>query len=139
MLPAMLNSGYTRGATGGILASAGALGPIIPPSIGMIVYGSTMNLSIPDMFVAAIIPGVFIAAMYILTNYFVYEEKGQNGISELIKTRKPNCLQQKGSFFGILAGVSRTAAACYHSWRDLLRRSYADRSRRCLRLVQPGT
>lgn len=97
MLPAMLSSGYSRGAAGGILASAGALGPVIPPSIGMIVYGSTMNLSIPDMFVAAIIPGIIIALMYVLTNNFVYGRKssklyiGNNSMNQSTYTPK-ECL-----------------------------------------------
>ena len=54
MLPAMLNAGYSRGETGGMLAAAGALGPIIPPSICMIVYGSTMSVSVPELFLAAV-------------------------------------------------------------------------------------
>lgn len=68
MLPAMLNAGYSRGETGGMLSAAGALGPIIPPSICMIVYGSTMGVAVPDLFIAAVIPGVLLAIAMILAN-----------------------------------------------------------------------
>ncbi len=68
MLPAMLNAGYSRGETGGMLSAAGALGPIIPPSICMIVYGSTMGVAVPDLFIAAVIPGILLAVAMILAN-----------------------------------------------------------------------
>lgn len=75
MLPAMLKNGYTAGESGGILASAGALGPVIPPSICMIVYGSTMNVSIPEMFVAAILPGILLALSFIVVNLVLNRKK----------------------------------------------------------------
>lgn len=68
MLPAMLNAGYSRGETGGMLSAAGALGPIIPPSICMIVYGSTMGVAVPDLFIAAVIPGILLAVAMIIAN-----------------------------------------------------------------------
>ena len=68
MMPAMLKSGYSRETSAGLVASAGALGPIIPPSIPMIIYGVTMNLSIPAMFVAGVVPGLVIAGALALVN-----------------------------------------------------------------------
>ena len=68
MLPSMLKSGYSRETSAGLVAAAGALGPIIPPSIPMIIYGVTMNLSIPAMFVAGIVPGLVIAGVLSLVN-----------------------------------------------------------------------
>jgi len=70
MLPAMLNAGYSKANSTGMVAAAGALGPIIPPSIPMIIYGVTMSLSIPAMFVAGIIPGLVIAFALSLVNVF---------------------------------------------------------------------
>lgn len=61
MLPSMIKAGYSRETSAGLVAAAGALGPIIPPSIPMIIYGVTMNLSIPAMFVAGVVPGLVIA------------------------------------------------------------------------------
>lgn len=68
MLPSMKKAGYTEDSSAGLVAAAGALGPIIPPSIPMIIYGVTMNLSIPAMFVAGITPGIVIAIALSLVN-----------------------------------------------------------------------
>src|SRR5699024_8829262 len=68
MLPALHKSGYSKSASAGIIAAGGALGPIIPPSIGMIMYGSTMNVSVPKMFMAAVIPGLMMAVAMIIVN-----------------------------------------------------------------------
>lgn len=70
MLPSMMKSGYSQESSAGLVAAAGALGPIIPPSIPMIIYGVTMSLSIPAMFVAGIIPGLVIALGLSLVNVF---------------------------------------------------------------------
>lgn len=75
MLPAMLNSGYTRGETGAMLSAAGALGPIIPPSICMIVYGSTMSVAVPDLFLAAVVPGILLALAMVITNGILSRRK----------------------------------------------------------------
>jgi C4-dicarboxylate transporter DctM subunit len=75
MLPALLHSGYSKGTAAGMLAAGGALGPIIPPSIVMIVYGSTMNISIADMFVGGILPGILIAMLYIIVNQVIVWRK----------------------------------------------------------------
>ena len=71
MIPAMLADGYTKETSAGMVAAAGALGPIIPPSIPMIIYGVTMSLSIPKMFIAGIVPGLVIAGALILVNIFL--------------------------------------------------------------------
>ena len=70
MLPSMLKAGYSRETSAGLVASAGALGPIIPPSIPMIIYGVTMNLSIPAMFIGGIVPGLVIAIVLSGVNIF---------------------------------------------------------------------
>ena len=68
MMPAMLKSGYSKPQSAGLLAAGGALGPVIPPSICMIVYGCTLNLSIPTMFIASMIPGILLALVFIAVN-----------------------------------------------------------------------
>ena len=68
IIPSMIQKGYTTETSGGLIAAAGALGPIIPPSIPMIIYGVTMNLSVTDMFLGGIIPGLFIAVLLVVVN-----------------------------------------------------------------------
>ncbi len=71
MIPSMVNRGYPKRTATGLVVAAGALGPIIPPSIPMIIYGTTMSLSIPDMFLGGIMPGLVIAAALMLMNGFL--------------------------------------------------------------------
>lgn len=77
MIPAMRKAGYSDEASAGILASAGCLGPIIPPSICMIVYATTMSVSITKMFIGGVLPGILIAVVFIIIN-IVYAVK--NGL-----------------------------------------------------------
>lgn len=75
MIPALRQSGYREETSAGLVAAGGALGPIIPPSVGMIVYGSTMNLSIPKMFMSAIIPGIMMVLGLILVNFYIVKKQ----------------------------------------------------------------
>jgi len=63
-LPELKGRGYPEGITIGSLAGAGTLGLLIPPSIIMIVYGVSANVSIAELFVAGVIPGILLAAMF---------------------------------------------------------------------------
>ncbi len=71
MLPGLLKSGYTRSTSAGMIAAGGALGPIIPPSINMVVYGATMGLSVSKMFIGGVMPGLMIALGLIVVNIFL--------------------------------------------------------------------
>ncbi len=74
MAPAMIAQGYKRGLVACLLASAGAIGPIIPPSIIMIVYGSITHLSIGALFLGGFIPGVLIG-LALMAITFLYSLK----------------------------------------------------------------
>ncbi|MCL4212945.1 MAG: TRAP transporter large permease subunit [Gemmatimonadales bacterium] len=65
-LPVMLRYGYQRELALGIIAAAGTLGQIIPPSIVLIVLGDQLGVSVGALFQAAIIPGLALTGLYIL-------------------------------------------------------------------------
>ncbi|UTW13415.1 TRAP transporter large permease [Marinobacterium rhizophilum] len=64
-LPQMLRLGYDRKLSIGIICASGALATLIPPSIVMIVYGVTANVSISDLFLGGTVPGLLLATIYI--------------------------------------------------------------------------
>src|SRR5262250_1549135 len=63
-LPELQKRGYPEDMTIGTLAGAGTLGLLIPPSIIMIVYGVTAEVSITRLFIAGIIPGLVLASLF---------------------------------------------------------------------------
>lgn len=71
LLPMMVAAGHNKARAGGLIASAAIIGPIIPPSIGFIVFGVATNLSISKLFLAGIAPGLMIAVALAVTWYFV--------------------------------------------------------------------
>lgn len=60
VVPEMLRQGYDKGFTCGLIAAAGSIGVIIPPSIPMIIYAVATNVSISTMFLAGFVPGILV-------------------------------------------------------------------------------
>lgn len=69
MFLAIKNAGYPKSYAVGAITSAGSLGILIPPSVVMIVYGVTAEVSIEKLFMAGIVPGLMIGVMMILYAY----------------------------------------------------------------------
>jgi tripartite ATP-independent transporter DctM subunit len=65
-LPAMLKRGYSPALATGTIAASGTLGQIIPPSVVLVLLGSVMNVSVGDLFIGAVIPGVSLVVLYLL-------------------------------------------------------------------------
>jgi tripartite ATP-independent transporter DctM subunit len=63
-IPEMLNAGYDRGLATGVVASAGTLGSMIPPSILFVLYGIFAEVSITKLLIAGVLPGILTAAVY---------------------------------------------------------------------------
>ena len=65
LIPAMTNVGYKQGLSTALVAISGAIGIIIPPSIGFVVYGSITGLSVSKLFASGLVPGVIMGvALY---------------------------------------------------------------------------
>src|SRR5215210_2325339 len=60
LVPMMVQAGHDKARSGGLIAAAGIIGPVIPPSIGFVVFGVAGNLSISKLFLAGIVPGLLI-------------------------------------------------------------------------------
>lgn len=61
LVPMMVRAGHDRARSAGLIASASIIGPIIPPSIGFVIFGVAANLSITKLFLAGIMPGLYLA------------------------------------------------------------------------------
>jgi len=71
LLPMMVKAGHKREVSGGLIAAAGVIGPIIPPSIGFVIFGVAANVSISKLFIAGIVPGIMIGIGLALTWWWV--------------------------------------------------------------------
>lgn len=70
ILPAMLKQGFPARFGAGVITTSGALGILIPPSIVMVMYAVATNTSVGALFIAGIIPGLFLAGMLGLTTWW---------------------------------------------------------------------
>jgi tripartite ATP-independent transporter DctM subunit len=76
MIPALEKQGYDRRFATVVAACAGSLGPIIPPSIFLIVYGAMGNVSIGQLFMAGIVPGILMVLVLMATGHFIVVRNG---------------------------------------------------------------
>ncbi len=74
-IAAMRQAGYSKEFAAGIIANAGTLGILIPPSIVMVVYAAATNVSVGRMFLAGVIPGIVAGLMLMATIYVIARKK----------------------------------------------------------------
>jgi tripartite ATP-independent transporter DctM subunit len=89
LLPALLEERYPEDFSLGLLTSSGSLGLLFPPSLPMIIYGVVAGVSIPKLFLAGLIPGMFL--LVLLAGYSVY--KGVRGECRIIAFDRQELLQ----------------------------------------------
>jgi tripartite ATP-independent transporter DctM subunit len=71
LLPMMVKAGHDKARAGGLIASAGIIAPVIPPSIGFVIFGVAANVSISKLFLAGIVPGLMMGAAIAVAWYLV--------------------------------------------------------------------
>ena len=71
LLPMMVAAGHDKGRAGGLIASAGIIAPVIPPSIGFVIFGVAANVSISKLFLAGIVPGLLMGLSIAVTWWWV--------------------------------------------------------------------
>jgi len=76
LIPAMIKAGYRKDFSVVVTASSGMLGPIIPPSILMIIYGSMTGVSIGALFVGGVVPGLLLGLSLMVLTWFLAEKGG---------------------------------------------------------------
>ena len=93
-LPTMLKRNYSPELATGVIASSGTLGQIIPPSIVLVLLGSVLNVSVGDLFAAAIIPGVLLVVCYIV--YVLVLAYLRPGVAPAIPTEEVAIFRTEG-------------------------------------------
>lgn len=99
-IKAMRDAGYDDDICGGITAASCIIGPLVPPSIAMIIYGVIANESIAKLFIAGFIPGVLITLALMVMNYRIAKKRGYPRTPKT--TREQLCSSFKQSFWAIL-------------------------------------
>ena len=75
LLPMMVKAGHDKARSGGLIAACGVIGPVIPPSIGFVIFGVSANVSISKLFLAGIFPGLLMGASLWLTWMFLVRKE----------------------------------------------------------------
>ena len=109
LIPAMVDEGYEKDFAAAVSASGGVLGVLIPPSNPMIIYGVIASVSIGDMFIAGILPGIFMACMLMIPAFIISFRRGYGRGHEFSHKRVLNAVW-KGKWslmmpFIVLGGI----------------------------------
>ncbi|MBC7323918.1 MAG: TRAP transporter large permease, partial [Moorella sp. (in: Bacteria)] len=110
IIPALRERGYGREWSAALMASAGVIGPIIPPSITMVIYGAMTNTSIASLFIAGVIPGVLIGLGLMALCYYHASKVGVKEVKEAVNLRSffqafKNAIWALGMPILILGGI----------------------------------
>lgn len=104
VVPTMLQKGYDRKFVLALIAAAGSIGVIIPPSIPMVVYSVTTNSSVSKLFLAGFVPGLLIGLVLIGYSYFFAVSHGYKGDDEPFIAKRA-LKEVKDSIFALLSPV----------------------------------
>ena len=104
LIPSMEQKKYDKKFSSTLVAAAGAIGIIIPPSIPFVIYGVTTSTSISDLFLAGIIPGLMMCVVLMTACYIVSKKKGYVG-SDTKPNLKHFAVTFKNGIWALLAPV----------------------------------
>lgn len=76
MIPEMKKKGYDPAYAATVVCFGGIVGPIIPPSLSFVLYGATTGVSIPQLFLAGVLPGILLGVLFLVANIIICTIKG---------------------------------------------------------------
>lgn len=104
MVPAMIERGYDKAFSLAIIATSGCLGVIIPPSIPMVIFGTTTGASVGTLFIAGIGPGIVFCLALCLYSYFICKKNGWKGNGKKFSIKRVG-LEFKNAVWALLAPI----------------------------------
>ena len=104
LIPAMASSGYDKGVSSALLASSGAIGIIIPPSIAYVVYASITGTSVAKLFLGGWIPGILLGVAYVIAASWS-SRKNTNIVRDEKASPKERLIAFKDAIWGLLMPV----------------------------------
>lgn len=116
MIPEMRKKGYDPAYAATIVCFGGIVGPIIPPSLSFVLYGATTGVSIPQLFLAGVLPGILLGVLFVIANIIICTIKGVDlkskrddekvSVKEAMKYRLTEVIKSiKDGFWALLSPV----------------------------------
>src|SRR5690606_4751544 len=111
LIPAMVKNGYKKETAGGLIASSGAIGIIIPPSIAFILFavvaGDQIPVSSGRLFIAGIVPGLLLGGAFIFAAMYVRwkQERKEGPIQGIVLNQKATGKERVKAFVDALWGL----------------------------------
>ncbi|MGQ2905843.1 MAG: TRAP transporter large permease [Neoaquamicrobium sediminum] len=128
LYPAMVKAGYDKYFSIGLITTAGTLGPIVPPSIALIIYGSVTGTSVGKLFAAGLLPALLIGGILITYASWYSARKGYPRDAMPTAASIWAALKQAawglglpvillgGIYSGVFTPTEAAAAACLYGW-----------------------
>lgn len=93
MIPSMERKGYSRGFSAALNAAAATIGPVIPPSVGFLIYASVSDVNIGALFLAGAVPGFIMGAYMLAVCFFVSKSRNlprgdKTSVRKILNTTK---------------------------------------------------
>ncbi len=103
MIPEMTRKGYNPSYAATLVCFGGIVGPIIPPSLSFVLYGAATKTSVPDLFIAGILPGIFLGLVFLAVNIVMCKRSGtdlRGGLAaeeEVVKVSMAQALKNRAT------------------------------------------
>ena len=82
LIPAMVEKGYPKPFSAAVTACSAVIGPVIPPSINMLIFASVASVSVGKMFVAGILPGIVICIYEMIVTWFIAKRRNYGVVTK---------------------------------------------------------